>query len=195
MRQGILELVKSAVFDTLFVPENLHNGKGLMFTIPYGQYAGRSIKDYQHTSMQCAAMLPAPQKFLVQKIRLGFYGYHGFIPTSHRIWQGTFVLEASGLKIAAGTLLDYASEGCWEEAQRLNQFVDGNSKKGGEPLPQDDATLALFQRVIEGRRDPSIVTLLEQQQCFDLTVNIYEPGNAPVIFVASMEGILARAVV
>jgi len=207
IKQGFLELVRSVVFDTLFVPENIVRGKSTLFVIPFGQYAGRTIKTLDHTSMLQCGMLDSPKKFLIRKLRIGFYdSAERFIPVSHRIWMGGFALETMGKPIIEGKLTDYASEGCWEDAKHLNNFVDQHQKRGGQELPKNDPEGRLFQDVIDGKFSygpngekpyvlPNIIELLEQQQPFHMTIYMDEPGNVPVVFCASMEGILARAVV
>ena len=202
IKQGILEIVKTAVFDTLFIPENLSRGKGMLFVIPVGQYAGRTTKQFEDTSMLMAGCLPAPHKFLMRKITLGFYREGDvYIPTSHRIWMGaSFLLESCGKLLAQGKLVDYASEICLHEARRLNDCVY-EGKKGGEwfnrgDSPEGDAAADEFEKEVKRESVwPENPWLIETLQPFLMRVEIPQPGNAPVTLCASLEGYLARAVV
>lgn len=197
IKQGVMELVKTAVFDTLFVPENLCSGRALMFVIPYGHYAGREIKQFDHTSMLVSGAMECPNKFIALKLRLGFYDHSGFISTEERIWQGVFSFETLGKIVLSGKLTDYASEGCWEEAKRLNHSVV-EGRLGGESIPDDDPAANLSKELLWGKSgddNPRIIAFLEQSQPFSMEVRLEHPGNFPVTFVASFEGIKARAIV
>lgn len=71
-----LQLVrlKDCLYDTAFLPENLGSGSLVrMFQIPMGCYAGRKIKELEHTNMVMQGCLPAPEEFGIYDIRCGFY--------------------------------------------------------------------------------------------------------------------------
>jgi hypothetical protein len=65
--------VKDHLYDTLFLPENMPHEISNMFVIPVGCYAGRKIKELEHTNMQMCGCLPAPEEFGVREIQCAFY--------------------------------------------------------------------------------------------------------------------------
>jgi hypothetical protein len=74
METGILTLVQDVLYDTAFLPENLGSGNRVqMFSIPIFSYAGRKIKEYEHTNMQMCGCLPSPEEFGIREIRCAFY--------------------------------------------------------------------------------------------------------------------------
>ena len=71
--------LKYNLYDTLFLPENMPGDKAHLFTIPMGCYAGRKIKELEHTNMQMCGCLPAPEEFGVREIQCAFYQGGEFI--------------------------------------------------------------------------------------------------------------------
>lgn len=203
------------VFDTLFLPENLSPGdggfgswpvgRGILFVIPLGQYAGRTIKQWAHTSMLQCGCLDLPKSFLIQKIRLGIYQHQvssegfnpgemgRFLPTSDRLWLSSkFTLEKMRKVIAEGSLAKYASEDCWEDARAINEMVF-DQKSGGVPLATEDPAGEAFWRTRQ--HEPENPWLIREQEPFHMYVDFPEAINTPMTFVACLEGIMARAIV
>lgn len=94
--QGALQPKQGLIYDTIFLPENLCQRTCTAFCIPVGQYAGRLIKQFEHTNMLMAAMLPSPEKFTVQKISIAIKDGYGFIGTENRWWDGEGKLQIYG---------------------------------------------------------------------------------------------------
>jgi hypothetical protein len=193
--QGMLEIVKDVVFDTLFVPENLRGGKGHLFCIPLGQYAGRQIKQYEDTSMLMAGSLPSPHKFLVRSFHCYLFDPDGgLIALGDRAWDGTFALDISCKRVKECSLRDMAdaniSHIIRSETRDCKHY---NVQELETPTTKKD--VAEFEAAISGnlpqRKD---LFLIETMEAFTGSATFDYPTIVPLKAVFAMNGILGRAV-
>jgi len=103
-----VEILKSKLYDTLFLPENLVKGKGHLFAVPIGQYAGRKIKSWEHTNLLCAGAMDAPRSFVMRQVRCAFYQGGEFISPM----AGVLRFQQLGKSAKAFNLESITSEGC-----------------------------------------------------------------------------------
>ena len=68
-----LTRTRDVLYDTLFLPENMPHDTAYMFVIPLGAYAGRKIKELEHTNMLMPGCLPAPEEFAIREMQCAFY--------------------------------------------------------------------------------------------------------------------------
>jgi hypothetical protein len=106
---NIGKVMRNVLFDTIFIPENISSNRvALAFQIPMHSYAGRCLKSQQDTNMLCPGMMPAPEKFAVEKLSLALKDSAGWIDTVNRWWDGTISLEVNRAEQVSGLLRDFA---------------------------------------------------------------------------------------
>lgn len=188
-----LEIVRDAIFDTLFLPENLRAGKGILFCIPLGQYAGRQLKGYEHTSMYCAGMLDAPKKFLVQSIHCHLFDPDGgLIPLTDRVWDGSFALEISGKRVVERPLREMADANILRIIR--NETRDQkyyNVQELENPLKDNSE----FYQAMHGKLERTDRFFIEQCECFTGEAFFARSINVPLTAIFALNGILGRAIV
>lgn len=186
IKQGILDIVHDVIYDTLFMPENLHQGRAMMFVIPLGQYAGRLVKQQEHTNMLQGGMMDAPKKFLIKNFHCALIddsqGDPRFVPTSHSLWNGKLHLESMGRRVRSFHLRAVADE------KTLRLIKEPQREVSKEELEQ-------MEREMHWTSDqgPSDL-LLEQCASFSVVTEFSQPINVPLRFVVALTGFLAQPV-
>jgi len=192
--QGQLELVKSTVFDTVVLPENLRNGKSILFSIPMGQWDGRKCKQQEDTSMLMACCLPCPQKFLVRKLRFGLFDSKKSLSLPD---AAEFDFRISMRTWCSGFAAAYQDATCWKDAIKNCKYTDPETKKYGGYFLNDQSEISLFERCIAGQEHAVVGKppwLIETMECFTLCVKFPHDFHREATFVAALEGICARAI-
>ena len=187
-------MVRDVVFDTLYAPENLRNGKGALFSIPVGQYGGprAQTKGYEDTSMLMAGMLPSPHKFLIQSLHCQLFDTDGgYIPTDDHVWDGTFALEINCKLTKICQLREIADANITHiiKSKVVNQKYY-NIQEIENPL-QDYSEL---EQAVHGQLKRRDRYLIETCECFTGRVTFDHPIRVPLKAVFALNGICARAV-
>lgn len=174
IKQGVLEIFKSRIYDTVFLPENVRLGQARAFTIPYGQYAGRVLKQKTETNMQICGMLPAPEKFVIERLCCALRDGCGYIGTANRWWDGVIELETCGKRIIGGALRDF------DDQKLLKRIHEERIPFDREMNYEDLATHGDM--------------LLDQCQPFSCSIHFDHEVNVPMELVIALEGIHLVAV-
>lgn len=170
-RVGHLEILRDRLYDTLFLPENMPNDKGYLFLNPLGQYAGRRIKQIEHTNMLQAGMMSSPEFFLIRKVKVAFYQGGEFVSPGSDLYDGDLQLITSPdhLEIRFTPLSGYASEDCRSViATPPSKYGDGWLKYEHEHNP------VIFQ--------------LETQRAFYFLLTLKNKPEVPTEFITVLEG-------
>ena len=194
MKQGVLEIVKDSIYDTLFIPENLVNGRGVLFCIPLGQYAGRIIKQYEHTNVLCAGMLPAPNKFLVQSIHCCILSGTMLIPTADRIWDATFTLESMMKAVLTCPLRDIADDDTMFLIAKEPENTDDKGIHEQVELANAYWRAHRFGETSDETVPEPNPLFFDTCQNFIGRIKFEHPINVPLSVVIALKGLSARAV-
>ena len=170
VQQGILKAQPGLIYDTLFMPENLSSGFARAFCIPLGQYAGRAIKQLEHTNMLCAGMLPSPEKFLLKKISCAFRDDCGYINPTNRPWKGSLFFDKLMQTIVP--------------RQELRRFADETLLIRMKEKPKE----LDFDELVPPR-DSDGITVIDTQEYFSVGVFLDYPINVPLELIIALEGV------
>jgi hypothetical protein len=142
-----------------------------MFVIPLGCYAGRKIKELEHTNMQMCGCLPSPEEFGVREVRCAFYQAGEWIEPL----PGTLKLQR-GLQIC----------GEWPtiptEAKDLVDSRSLRSLKYVHPAPYAKGFLELAEQ-----KTPIFVKL-RTQEYFTCILELKRKPDIPTEFLAVLIG-------
>jgi hypothetical protein len=191
---SMMELVRDVVFDTLYAPENLRNGKGALFSIPVGQYGGprAQTKGYEDTSMLMAGMLPSPHKFLIQSLHCHLFDPDGgHIPVSDYVWDGTLALEINYKVMKICHLREIADANI---AHIIKSKVVDQKYYNIQEIENPLQDFSEMEQAVRGQLKRSDRYLIETMECFTGRVTFDHPIRVPMKAVFALNGICARAV-
>jgi hypothetical protein len=189
-----MEIVRDVVFDTLYAPENLRNGRGALFSIPVGQYGGprAQTKGYEDTSMLMAGCLPSPHKFLVHSLHCQLFDPDGgYISVDDHVWDGTLALEINCRVMKICQLREIADANITHILKsKVVNCKYYNIQEIENPL-QDFSEM---EQAVRGELKRSDRYLIETMQFFTGRVTFDHPIRVPMKAVFALNGICARAV-
>ncbi len=184
---GYLELLDQPLYDTETIPPE--HCRVNLFANPIGRtYMVGSLaysKSDQHTNMYQANMLPAPQRFIIERLGCLFLHRNQPIPITgdhkSKIWYTTILQLQINVRWywrgPAWMIADMAGVIGSTKAMEIlrqpdhNRLLDLLQPKLAEPIP------------------------IEQQQIFGVDATVYDPLYVPVELFVYLRGRMARSVI
>lgn len=166
-----LTRTRDVLYDTLFLPENMPQNTAHMFTIPMGCYAGRKIKQLEHTNMQMTGCLPAPEEFSVREMQCAFYQCGEWIDPL----PGTLLLHQRLETVREWPCIPESARAL-VESQSLKSLIHAPRHLYGEGF------LELADR------ETPIITTLRTQEYFSCVLTLERKPDIPTDFLVALVG-------
>jgi hypothetical protein len=169
-RTGHIEVLKGRIYDTLFLPDNMPNDKGYLFLLPLGQYAGRKIKQIEHTNMLQPGMI-FPESFSIRQLKCAFYQGGEFVSADSDLYEGDLQLMTvpDHLETRFTPLSMYAAADC-------------RSVIATPPSPYTNGW-----RDYEDKHHP-VIMFLETHRAFHILLTLKNKPDVPTEFVCVLCG-------